>query len=76
MSARRTRFPRERTGNSMARVYTEQQLADFLFDRIIVNCPKCPETECLRIACQLVAAELLEDAEIVHKLEPVSDGGA
>jgi hypothetical protein len=60
----------------MARVYTEQQLADFLFDRIIVNCPKCPETECLRIACQLVAAELLEDAEIVHKLEPVSDGGA
>lgn len=60
----------------MARAFTEQQLADFLFDRIIVNCPKCPETECLKIACQLVAAELLEEAEIVHKLEPVSDGGA
>ena len=60
----------------MARVYTEQQLADFLFDRIIVNCPKCPETECLKIACQLVAAELLEEAELVHKCEQVSDGGA
>ncbi len=60
----------------MARIYTEQQLADFLFDRIIVNCPKCLDTQCLRISCQLVAAELLEDADIVHKLEPVSDGGA
>ena len=60
----------------MARIYTEQQLADFLFDRIIVNCPKCPETECLKIACQLVAAELLEEAELVHKCEPVSDSGA
>lgn len=60
----------------MARIYTEQQLADFLFDRIIVNCPKCPETECLKIACQLVAVELLEEADLVHKLEPVSDGGA
>jgi hypothetical protein len=60
----------------MARVYTEQALADYLYDRIIVNCPTCPETDCLRVACQLVAAELLEDAEIVPKKEPVSDGGA
>lgn len=60
----------------MARPWTEQELADFLFDRIIVNCPKCPDTDCLKIACQLVAAELLEDAEVIYKLEPVSDGGA
>ena len=60
----------------MGRIFTEQELADYLFDRIIVNCPKCPETGCLRIACQLVAAELLEDADIVHKAELVSDGGA
>lgn len=60
----------------MARIYTEQQLADFLFDRIVVNCPKCLDTGCLKIACQLVAAELLEEADLVHKLEPVSDGGA
>jgi hypothetical protein len=60
----------------MARVFTQQQLADFLFDRIIVNCPKCPDTECLRIACQAVAEELIEEAEIMHKFEPVSDGGA
>jgi len=60
----------------MASVFTTQQLSDFLFDRIIVNCPKCLETGCLRIACNLVAEELMEEAEIVHKLEPVSDGGA
>jgi len=60
----------------MARIFTEQQLADFLFDRIIVNCPKCLDTGCLKIACQLVATELLEEADLVHKLEPVSDGGA
>ncbi len=60
----------------MARVFTEQQLADYLLDRIIVNCPKCLDVPCLRLACQLVAAELLEDADIVHKAEPVSDGGA
>jgi len=60
----------------MARTFSEQELADYLFDRIIVNCPKCPETGCLRVACQLVAAELLADADIVYKLEPVSDGGA
>ncbi len=60
----------------MARPWTEQELSDFMFDRIIVNCPKCPETDCLKIACQLVAAELLQDAEVIYKLEPVSDGGA
>ena len=61
---------------SMARIFTTEQLADFLFDRIIVNCPKCLETGCLKIACTLTAEELMEEAEIVHKLEPVSDGGA
>ncbi len=60
----------------MVSVFTEQQLADYLFDRIIVNCPKCLDVPCLRLACQLVAAELLEDADIVHKTETVSDGGA
>jgi len=55
---------------------SEQELADFLFDRIIVHCPKCPETECIRVACQKVAAELLEEAEIVYRHEPLSDGGA
>ena len=61
---------------SMARIYTTQQLSDFLFDRIIVNCPKCLDTRCLKIACSLVAEELMEEADIVHKLEQVSDGGA
>lgn len=60
----------------MARVFTTQQLADFLFDRIIVNCPGCLDNRCLKIACALVAEELTEEADIVHKLEPVSDGGA
>jgi hypothetical protein len=60
----------------MARIYTTQQLADFLFDRINVNCPKSLDTGCLEMACDLVAEELLEEAEIVHRLEPVSDGGA
>jgi hypothetical protein len=60
----------------MARIFTTEQLSDFLFDRILVNCPKCLDTDRLRIACNLVAAELLEEADIVHKLEPVSDGGA
>jgi hypothetical protein len=60
----------------VARIFTTQELADFLFDRIIVNCPKCLETGCLKIACTLVAEELMEEADIVHKLEPVSDGGA
>ena len=60
----------------MARVFTTAQLSDFLFDRIIVNCPKCLDTRCLKIACALTAEELLEEADMVHKLEPVSDGGA
>ena len=60
----------------MARIFTTQQLSAFLFDRIIVNCPKCLETGCLKIACTLVAEELMEEADIVHKLEQVSDGGA
>jgi hypothetical protein len=60
----------------VARAFTMHQLSDFLFDRIIVNCPKCLDTRCLKIACTLVAEELLEEADIVHKLEPVSDGGS
>jgi hypothetical protein len=60
----------------MSRVFTQQQLADFLFDRIIVNCPECLDTGCLKIACTLVAEELIEEADILHKFEPVSDGGA
>ena len=62
--------------HSMARVFTTQQLSDFLFDRIVVNCPKCLDTHCLKIACTLVAEELTEEADIVHKAEVVSDGGA
>jgi hypothetical protein len=51
-------------------------VADFLFDRIIVNCPNCLEVDCLRVACQQLAAELLEDTEICFRRDPVSDGGA
>lgn len=60
----------------MTRSISEQELADYLFDRIIVNCPTCLETKCLRVACLKVAEELLGEAEIAYKLEPVSDGGA
>ena len=60
----------------MGRTFSEQELADFLFDRIIVNCPKCLEVECLRVACQQVAAELLEDTEIRFRRDTVSDAGA
>ncbi|MGB7592330.1 MAG: hypothetical protein WCD04_21990 [Terriglobia bacterium] len=60
----------------MAHTFGEQDLADYLFDRLIVNCPTCLDTKCLRVACLKVAEELLEDAEIVYKLAPVSDGGA
>ena len=49
----------------MAHTFGEQELADYLFDRIIVNCPTCLDTKCLRVACLKVAEELLEDAEIV-----------
>jgi hypothetical protein len=60
----------------MAHSFGEQELADYLFDRIIVNCPTCLDNKCLRVACLKVAEELLEDAEISYKLAPVSDGGA
>ena len=60
----------------MGRTYSEQELADFLFDRIIVNCPKCLEVDCLRVACQQVAAELLDETEIHFRRDPISDGGA
>lgn len=60
----------------MARSFTEQELAEFLFDRLIVRGPSGPDTEWLLPACQEVAADLLEEAEICHKTEPVSDGGA
>jgi len=56
--------------------FSEQELADFIFDRIFVHCPKCPDSECLRVACQKVAAELLDQARILYKAAPVSDGGA
>ena len=58
----------------MGRTFSEQELADFLFDRIIVNCPTCLEVDCLRMACQTVAAELLEDTEIRFRRDPVADG--
>lgn len=60
----------------MARNFTEQELADFLFDRLIVNGLSCPDTEWLRPACQQAASELLDEADVFHKTEPVSDGGA
>ena len=56
--------------------FSEQELADFIFDRIFVHCPTCPDSECLRVACQKVAADLLAEAEILYKAQPVSDGGA
>ena len=56
--------------------FSEQELADFIFDRILVHCPKCPDVECIHAACLKVADDLLEQAEIVYKKEPVSDGGA
>jgi hypothetical protein len=56
--------------------FSEQELADLIFDRIVVHCPTCPETQCLRVACQKVAAELLSEAEILYRAEPVTDGGA
>lgn len=60
----------------MARSFTEQELSEYLFDRLIVHGPSGPDTAWLQTACQIVAAELLEDAEILHRKEPVSDGGA
>jgi hypothetical protein len=56
--------------------FSEQELSDFIFDRIMVHCPKCPDVECIRVACLKVAGDLLEQAEIVYREEPISDGGA
>ena len=56
--------------------FSEQELSDFIFDRIMVHCPKCPDVECIRAACLKVAGDLLEQAEIVYREEPISDGGA
>jgi hypothetical protein len=56
--------------------FSEQELADFMFDSVIVHCPKCPDVECIRAACLKVAGDLLEQAEITYRGEPVSDGGA
>jgi hypothetical protein len=60
----------------MARALNEQELAEFLFDRLIVHGPSGPDTEWLRPACQEVAAELLNEAEVQLKREEASDGGA
>jgi len=60
----------------MARSFTPQELSDFLFDRLIVHGPSGPDTEWLRSACQEVANDLLDEAEVVYKVKPVSDGGA
>ena len=54
---------------------SEQELADLIFDRIIVHCPKCPDVDCVRAACLKVADDLLDFAEITYKGKPVSDGG-
>ena len=61
----------------MTRLVTEQELTEFLFDRLIVHGPSGPDTEWLRPACQQVATELLEEAEIFYKeSDRVLDGGA
>jgi hypothetical protein len=60
----------------MGRSFTEQELTEYLFDRLIVHGSSGPDTSWLLQACQDVASELLEDAEILHRKEPVSDGGA
>jgi len=61
----------------MGRALTEQELAEFLLDRLIVHGSSGPDPEWLRPACQHVASELLEQAEVVYR-EPyqVADGGA
>lgn len=60
----------------MARSFTQQELTEFLFDRLIVHGPSGPDTEWLRPACQEVAGDLLEEAEVLYKVKPFSDGGA
>ena len=60
----------------MARSFTEQELTDFLFDRLIVHGPSGPDPAWLRPACETVAEELLQEAEVLYRVEPFSDGGA
>lgn len=60
----------------MARSFNQQELTDFLFDRLIVHGPSGPDLEWLRPACEKVALELLEEAELLYRVEPFSDGGA
>ena len=60
----------------MARAFAEDELAEFLFDRLIVHGPSGPDTQWLAQACQQAAAELLREADVVYRFEPVSDGGA
>jgi hypothetical protein len=61
----------------MTRPVTEQELTEFLFDRLIVHGQSCPDTEWLRPACQQVATELLEEAELFYRdSDRVLDGGA
>ena len=60
----------------MARSFTEQELAEFLFDRLIIHGPSGPDTVWLQSACQVVASDLIEQADILLKTEPISDGGA
>lgn len=59
----------------MAVPFSEQELAEFIFDRIIVHCPRCPDVDCIRGACLKVADDLLDLADICYKATPVSDGG-
>lgn len=56
--------------------FSEQELAEFLFDRIIVHCPKCQDTQCIRSACQKTAEDLIRAAEVSYRDQPVADGGA
>ncbi|HLW79010.1 MAG TPA: hypothetical protein VKU44_05355 [Terriglobia bacterium] len=61
----------------MMRTATEQELAEFLFDRLIVHGPSGPDPNWLRPACHDVAAELLDEANVVYKeAHRVADGGA
>lgn len=55
--------------------FSELELAELIFDRIIVHCPKCPDVACIRQACLKVADDLLDLADISYKVTPVSDGG-
>jgi hypothetical protein len=60
----------------MGRSMTERELAEFLFDRLIVQGPTCPDTSWLQPACEQVASELLDEADVRFKVEPAPlDGG-